>query len=47
MIKNEIIIRLLTLVIRQEEEIKQLNDKIDRIKQYIEVYEDYIERNDR
>lgn len=26
----------------QEKEIKKLNEKINQVKQYIEVYEDYI-----
>ena len=42
MTKDEIITELVELVLMQEKEIKKLNDKVTRIKQYIEVYEDYI-----
>ena len=42
MSKDEIITELLELVLMQEKEINKLNRKITRIKQYIEVYEDYI-----
>ena len=40
--KDEIITELVELVLMQEKEIKKLRDKVTRIKQYIEVYEDYI-----
>ena len=40
--KDEIIAELLELVILQEKEIKKLRTRIDHIKQYIEVYEEYI-----
>lgn len=42
MTKDEIITELVELVLMQEKEIKKLRDKVTRIKQYIEVYEDYI-----
>lgn len=42
MSKDEIITELVELVLMQEKEIKKLNDRICQIKQYIEVYEDYI-----
>jgi hypothetical protein len=42
MSKDEIISELVELVLMQEKEIKKLKDKIAQIKQYIEVYEDYI-----
>ena len=42
MSKDEIINELVELVLMQEKEINKLNRKITRIKQYIEVYEDYI-----
>ena len=42
MSKDEIITELVELVLMQEKEIKKLNNRIERIKQYIEVYEDYI-----
>lgn len=42
MSKDEIISELVELVLTQEKEIDKLKNKIARIKQYIEVYEDYI-----
>lgn len=44
--QDEIIEELVSLILMQDEEIKKLNKKIDRIKQYLEVYEDYIKRGD-
>ena len=42
---EHIIEELVSLILMQEEEIKKLKSKINRIKQYIEVYEEYIEEN--
>ena len=42
MSKDEIITELVELVLMQEKEIKKLNRKLERVKQYIEVYEEYI-----
>ena len=42
MSKDEIIVELTELVLMQEREIQDLKRKITQIKQYIEVYEDYI-----
>jgi hypothetical protein len=42
MSKDEIISELVELVLMQEKEIAKLKRKIAQIKQYIEVYEDYI-----
>lgn len=42
MSKDEIITELVELVLMQEKEIKKLKEKIRQVKQYIEVYEDYI-----
>ena len=47
MSKDEIITELVELVLTQEKEINKLRNRIDRIKQYIEVYEDYIRGEDR
>lgn len=44
--KDEIIEELVSLVLMQDEEIKKLKKRIDRIKQYIAVYEDYIKGGD-
>lgn len=40
---NEVIEDLVSTILMQEEEIKKLRSKIVRIKQYLEVYEEYIE----
>lgn len=42
MTKDEIITELVELVLMQEKEIKKLKTKVRQVKQYIEVYEDYI-----
>ncbi len=42
MSKDEIITELVELVLMQEKEIDKLRKKIERVRQYIEVYEDYI-----
>ena len=42
MSKDEIITELAELVLLQEKEINNLRKTVKRIKQYIEVYEDYI-----
>ena len=42
MSKDEIITELVELVLMQEREIANLKKKIRQVKQYIEVYEDYI-----
>lgn len=42
MTKDEIITELVELILMQEKEIKKLKNKVKQIKQYIEVYEDYI-----
>ena len=47
MTKDEIITELVELVLMQEKEIIKLKRKINRVKQYIEVYEEYLEGMDR
>ena len=42
MSKDEIITELVDLVLMQEKEINKLRKKVERIQQYIEVYEEYI-----
>ena len=42
MTKDEIITELVELILMQEKEIKKLKEKVRQVKQYIEVYEDYI-----
>ena len=43
---EQIIEELVEVILMQEEEIKKLNKKINRIKQYLEVYEEYLEGRD-
>lgn len=47
MSKDEIITELVELILMQEKEINKLRNKIRQIKQYIEVYEEYIRGEDR
>ena len=47
MTKDEIITELVELVLMQEKELQKLNKQLNRVKQYIEVYEEYIEGMDR
>lgn len=47
MSKDEIITELVELVLMQEKEINKLRKKVARIKQYIEVYEEYIQGDER
>lgn len=42
MTKDETITELVELVLLQEKEIRKLKEKVRQVKQYIEVYEDYI-----
>ena len=42
MTKDEIIMELVNRIVMQKKEIYKLRTKIEQIKQYIEVYEDYI-----
>ena len=44
--QNEVIEELVSMILMQDEEIKKLKRKIDRIKQYLEVYEEYLERGE-
>ena len=42
MTKDEIITELVELVLLQEKEIDKLRKTVERVRQYIAVYEDYI-----
>lgn len=46
-LRDEIIEGLISIVLTQDKEIKRLERKINRITQYLEVYEDYIKKGDR
>lgn len=39
---EEIIEELVSIILMQEEELNELKNKVYRIEQYIEVYEEYI-----
>lgn len=47
MIRDEIIEELVSIVLTQDREIKKLERKINRITQYLEIYEEYIKKDDR
>jgi len=40
--RDEVVEELVSLILMQDEEIKKLKKRITQIKQYIEVYEEYI-----
>ena len=41
--REETIEELVSVILMQEQEIKKLKDNVIRLKQYLEVYEEYIE----
>lgn len=43
MSKDEIITELVELVLMQEKEINKLTRRVEQVKQYIAVYEEYIQ----
>lgn len=45
-LRDEIVEELVSIVLMQDSEIKKLERKINRITQYLEVYEDYIKKRD-
>lgn len=47
MTKDSIIQELVELILMQQEELDKLNSKLTRVKQYLEVYEEYLEGMDR
>lgn len=46
MTTSELIKELVSIILDQDREIQKLNDKIQQVKQYIEVYEEYIKQED-
>ena len=42
MCADEVIEELVALILMQDDELKRLNRKLEQIKQYLEVYEEYI-----
>ena len=45
-VRDEIIEELVSIVLTQDREIKKLKNKINRITQYLEIYEEYIKKKD-
>ena len=45
--RDEVIEELVSLILMQDKEIKKLKRRISYIQQYIEVYEEYIKKEDR
>ena len=44
--RDEVVEELVSLILLQDEEIKKLKRRIRQVKQYIEVYEEYIKGDD-
>ena len=44
--EDKIIEELVSLILMQDREIKKLKRKVERIRQYLEVYEEYIEKGE-
>ena len=44
---EKVIEDLVEVILMQEKEINKLRKQIERVNQYIEVYENYIQRGDR
>ena len=42
MTKDETIAELVSMILMQDKEIRKLKEQIHQVKQYIEVYEEYI-----
>lgn len=47
MVRDEIIEELVSIVLSQDRELKKLRRKLDQIMKYLEVYEEYIRKDDR
>lgn len=45
--ENKVIEELVSLILMQDREIKKLKQQMNQIKQYVEVYEEYIEGIER
>jgi endonuclease III-like uncharacterized protein len=44
--RDEVIEELVSMILMQHDEIKKLERKIEQVKRYIDVYEEYIKRGD-
>lgn len=45
-LRDEIIEELVSIVLSQDREIKKLERKLNRVVEYLEVYEEYIKKGD-
>lgn len=45
-IRDEIVEELVSIILAQDRKIKKLERKIDRIMQYVDVYEEYIKKKE-
>ena len=43
---KDVVEELVSIILMQEQEIDKLKAKINRVKQYLEIYEEYIESRD-
>ena len=44
--RDEVIEELVSVILMQHDEIKKLERKLQQVKQYIDIYEEYIKRGD-
>ena len=44
--RDEVIEELVSMILMQHDEIKKLERKLQQVKQYIDIYEEYIKRGD-
>lgn len=45
-VRDEIVEELVSIILAQDRKIKKLERKIERIMQYVDVYEEYIKKKD-
>lgn len=44
--QDELIQELVSMILMQERELRKMEEKVNRIKQYLEVYEEFLARRD-
>lgn len=45
-VRDEIVEELVSIILAQDRKIKKLERKIERIMQYVDIYEEYIKKKD-
>lgn len=45
--QDELIQELVSMILMQQKEIDKMEEKLNRVKQYLEVYEEFLERRAR